>query len=315
MDSRIFSKTFVLAIVCVGVFAAERASALQMTVGGYAATPFMTVNADGLEVGPDGTLYLYRTPSGVLKVTPDGSSSPWCTAVLSDLAVGPTGEAFGTEWNTGALLRIAPSGSFSTLPQDSIKWGSVAIGPDGTLYAAGRWNDLPGAGGVFVIDPSTGNRTLVVAFEGISHSYGFLEFGSDGRLYAIESTWIGSYEYRLARLDGAQFTSLGVFPHFAQKLASGPNGTFWVLGGFDYGSGYPLPEIWMMDAATGIAIKFADSWVDHQFWGIGYDRVRSRIYIGDPALRLVQPDPILYVLTQPTPVQNVSWGRIKSLYR
>lgn len=300
-----------------GVFACDHASALTMTWGGYTVTPFMTVTnfAEGMVVGPDGTLYLLRQSGGISRISPDGIESPWSAAMVADLTIGPSGNGFATEWGSGALLRIESSGSSSTFVQDSIRWGSVALAPSGALYASGTWDALTGTGGVFQIDPSTGNRTLVVAFDN-SHSYGDLEFGLDGRLYAKESVWQGSYENRLARLDGTQFTTLGVFPHPGFGLSAGPNGVFWLMGGFDYGSGYPLPEIWQMDAATGASNRFAYSWVDHNFWGIGYDRVRSRIYIGDPPLRLVQPDPVIYALTEPpTPVRNVSWGRIKALYR
>jgi len=145
--------------------------------------------------------------------------------------------------------------------------------------------------------------------------YFALAVGSDDMLYAIEYS---TYPERvLARLDGSMFTPLVVLPHGGFDLARGTDGLFWVSTSFDYGSGYPIGELWAIDAMTSAATLFAQtSWVDAHFWGVGHDPGASRLYIGDPSHRLLQPLPVVQVVTGGhLPARSSTWGSLKARYR
>jgi hypothetical protein len=315
-----FTRSAIAVLSLCGTLAYGDAWTLTLQLGGYSASPLLTLSnrPSGLKVDDDGNVYLFYTSGtgGIRRVTPAGVESPWSSAQVGDLALSPSGGAIGVgAWPCGCLLRIEPNGSHSTFAQDSVDWSRVAIGADGTIFASGT---LSGSGGfssaVFQIDPLTEQRTLLTGSSS-TVEYTSLVVGSDDALYTIKYSTFP--ERVLARFDGSAFTHLVVLPHGGYGLARGADGLFWVHTSFDYGSGYPIGEIWAIDSGTLNATLFAQtSWVDALFWGVGYDPGMSRLYIGDPSHRLLQPSPVLQVVTGGLlPTRSVTWGSIKALYR
>jgi hypothetical protein len=306
----------------IGIFvllAWGHASALTLQQGGYTATPFHTSDEPGsaLAIGADGTLYKVLS-GGIHKITVDGMESPWSTAPVRDLTVSPSGVAYGygtTGTPPNFLVRIDPNGAYTTFSHDSVSWFAVTLGPDGALYAQGDRTDHTGRG-FYRIDPSTWECTLLTV--GSSGQTCFdLEFGDDGHLYTVVTVWSGAgIESHLGRLDGTQFTLVGALPHHGTSLARGANGMLWVSTAFDHGSGYPIGELWSIDTMTGMAGLFASvSGADVPFWGVAQDP-DSRLYIGDPYIRQVQPYWIIQAVTGGAlPARDVSWGALKARYR
>lgn len=293
--------------------------ALTLNLGGYSQSPLLTMStsASGLEVGADGTLYLFSgSPASIRKVSSAGTESPWSSAEVVDLAPIPSGGAIGAGASAcSCLVRIEPNGSYSTFARDSVQWFRVAVGLDGTIFGAGAVNGPSGPGAmVFRIDAVSGQRTLLASASFISE-YISLAVAGDGDLYAIKYS---TYPQRvLARFDGSQFTPILVLPHSGHGLTRGTDGIFWAMTTWDYGSGYPIGEIWALNFMSLDATLFAQtSWVDAGFWGVGHDPTTSRLYIGDPSHRLLQPSPVLQTVTGGLlPARSHTWGSIKARYR
>ena len=67
------------------------------------------------------------SPSGAVSTLADGINQP------NDVALGPDGNIYATEWGNSRILRITPGGSVTRIA-DSPRPSSVAVGADGTVY-------------------------------------------------------------------------------------------------------------------------------------------------------------------------------------
>jgi len=302
-----------------GTLASGPAWALTLQLGGYSSSPLATLasSGSGITVAADGTIYVSygADPQGIRQISPAGVESPWSSAQVVDLIANPSGGAIGAGVEAcKCLVRVETNGSYSTFAQDSVIWRGVALGQDGTLFAMGNLNVSNGTQAVYQIDAVSGERTLLES-DAFCCQYVSLAVGSDGELYAIQ---YDTYpQLVVARFDGSQFTTVVALPHGGGDLVRGTEGLLWCRTSFDYGSGYPIGEIWVINSGNADATLFAQtSWVDASFWGLGYDPDRKRLYIGDPSHHLLQPSPVLQSVTGGLlPARSATWGKIKALYR
>lgn len=106
------------------------------------------VLARGLDIGPDGTVYLAERGRGVWVLGADGKliSTFGKEELLDahDVALGPKGDVFVADYGRNAITRFRPDGTLS------LRWGQtgegpgqfglmspqhIAVGPDGSVYA------------------------------------------------------------------------------------------------------------------------------------------------------------------------------------
>lgn len=126
----------------------------------------------GLAVGPDGAYYVglltgFPFAPGaaqVLRVTPDGASTPYAVDFtnITDIAFGADGSLYVLEYDhngilvpgeTGALIRVGTDGSRTTVFSDGLVAPTgLAIGADGAFYVSNHGN-AAGLGEVLRIAP------------------------------------------------------------------------------------------------------------------------------------------------------------------
>jgi hypothetical protein len=303
--------------LAIGVIVPRACEAITLNQPGYIANLLVNLPPevpDDLELGPAGNLYFACGIPGIQKVTPVGVVSTWSTAPALDLTLTSGGDGYGAgRANCDCILNIQSNGSYSTLHQDSHEWTFVALTPDGTLYAT----IMAGEGqGLYQIDRTTGQPSLIVAGgpgpagDGI---YFGMTSGSDGKLYVLgnlDGTTTGN---RLFRLDGSQLVAVASPPHAGVRLALGPSGKFYVTTAFDYGSGFPVGEVWVVDPVSGETSLLVTSGsypgLPHPTFGaVGYDAGSGTLYIAESRQ-------IWAIKKDPTPAMPESWGAVKARYR
>jgi WD40 repeat protein len=253
------------------------------------------VNA--LAVGPDGSLYAggdFTTAGGVAAnriARWDGATSSWHPLGsgmggdypwVSTLAFSPDGSLYagGSFTTAGGVSanRIArwDAGNSSWYPlgsgvagRDVFPWvGTLAFGPDGSLYAGG---DFTAAGGVAANniarwDAGTSSWHPLGSGSGLNSVVRALAFGPDGSLYAGGSftTAGGTAANGIARWDaatsswhplGSGMAGVGNYPWgndhpYVGALAFGPDGSLYAGGHFDTAGGVAANYIARWDAAT-----------------------------------------------------------------
>lgn len=107
------------------------------------------VSARGLDVGPDGTVYLAESSRGIWVFAPDGTlnrtfGEDMLRTGAYDVALGPDGDVFVADYAHNMIVRFKPDGTFVT------SWGAsgdgagqfgsqspqrIAVGADSTVYA------------------------------------------------------------------------------------------------------------------------------------------------------------------------------------
>jgi len=188
--------------------------------------------ANGLAIDRAGDLVVANAAgSRITVVDPrDGSVVDTLTAASAgvtypdDVAVGPDGSVYWTEFTVGDVVRRSPSGRVRTVAELGPGVNPIAFGPDGRLFVAECF--LGDA--LYEIDPDGRTRPRLVA-EGIGGGCAAngMDFGPDGRLYAPQPT--------LARIvaidvdDGqVEVVTEGLGPAaFAVKV--GPDGTLYAV--------------------------------------------------------------------------------------
>jgi hypothetical protein len=291
--------------------------AITLNQPGYIATQIGTISPDipdDLELDSAGNLFFACGAGGVRRVTPAGSVSTWSTAPASDLTLTPGGDGYGAGRGLcDCILRIEASGAYSTFYEDVHEWTYTALISDGTLYAT-IW---AGAGkGLYQINRSSGQPMLLAAggpsVAGHGPYYGMTQ-GSDGKLYVLGSLDATQAGNRLFRLDGSELIAVATPPHGGQRLALGPSGKFFVVTAFDYGSGVPTGEVWIVDPVSGESSLFVTSGsfpgVQHPlFKAAGYDPGTETLYVAEEWN-------VWAIKKDPTPAQPDTWGAVKARYR
>ena len=231
---------------------------------GVAAEYRPSVNA--LAIGPDGSLYVggsFTTAGGVAAKNVarwDCATSSWqplggiMNGPVSALAVGPDGSLYAGGWFTRAGTWAATN---HVARWDGGRWRplgsgiggedpmvhSLAVGPDGSLYAGGRFTSAGGAEANHIARWDGATSSWHPLDSGIEGRYSIavvnaLTFGSDGSLYAggYFATAGGVEANNIARWDGARWHPLGsgmAKDHqYVNALTFGPNGSLYAGGSF-----------------------------------------------------------------------------------
>jgi len=299
----------------IGIVDHRASEAVTLNQPGYVLSPFAAIPSPSpadIQVAGAGQLYL-AMGSDIRRVTANGIVEAWSAAPAISLTLIPAGGAYGAGASPcNCILKMEPNGSYSTLHQDALAWRWIALSPDGTLYAV-----VSGANvGLYQIDRSTGQPSVVVAGGPGPGGIGFYEdmdFGLDGKLYTLGNLDGTISGWRLFRLDGSQFTPVATPPHGGFDLARGPSGVLYMTTSFDYGSGYPVGELWIIDTASGAASLLASTDTFHfgftQFTAVGYDPGTDRVYVAESQGQIWEITKAA-VLTRAE-----SWGALKARYR
>ena len=304
-------------LVVLSLFAPRYAEAIQIELPG--STAQLVVDSglgsyEGLALDAAGNLYTTLGNSGFLQVTPGGTATPWSSTNGYKFVFAPdgTGYAIGA-WPCKCIEKFSPDGLASVLQADTLAWGSLAVLPDGSLYASVPYD--PGAG-IYRIDRATGQAMVIVAGgpgPGGSGLFGGMAVGSDGNLYvnaSLDGTLAGR---RLFRLDGSTLTPLATPANGAEVIALGPAGRFLAISGVP-GSLYQASDLWLFDPVSGVSNWVARTDIyfhewDVMFRGTAYDANREIVYVTENhriwALHL----------DLSTPARTESWGAVKALYR
>lgn len=97
--------------------------------------------------------------------------------------------------------------------------------------------------------------------------------------------------------------------------ARGPSATLFVSTSFDYGSGYPIGEVWIVDPMTGNSSLLATTGPDQSFWGVAFDGA-AKLYVCESPHRNVLTYPTIWRVTGGLlPTRSESWGAVKTRYR
>jgi hypothetical protein len=269
-----------------------------------------------IELDGAGDLYFaIGSSGGVLRWTPGGTVSTWSAAMVLDLSLAPTGDGYGAGRSLcNCILAIRSDGSSSTLRKDSFGWGYVALTPDASLYASA----YGGGEGLYIIDRSTGQPSVIVAGGPGPNGNGIykgMASGPDGMLYVLGSLDGSLAGSRLFRLDESTLTPVATPPHGGSTLVLGPNGHFYVVTAFDYGSGYPVGELWIVDPVSGAGSLLASSSNGRPgdpypiFGAVAYNASAQMLYLSESNnIWAIKVDSSVPSLTK-------SWGAVKALYR
>jgi len=298
-----------------GAFPCE---AVTLNQPGYSATLLVTVpdeNYSTMEVDQNGSLYLPGGLGGIQRITSGGVVSTFSSVTAGDLALLPSGAGYASGGDLCHCVSAFQSdGQFSTLHQDSLGWISVALSPNGVLYATEQSINGPN---LYTIDRATGQASIVVAGgpgPGGGGLYFSLAFGPDGKLYACGSLDVTLAGNRLFRLDGNRFTAIAVPPHGGFDLALDPFGKVYVTTNINSGGGYRTGELWVLDPAAGTSTLlmtggfYIGAPVPHPtFQGVGYDAGTGITYV-------VESGKIWAISKNQTQVKRGSWGAVKAFY-
>lgn len=248
--------------------------------GGFNA-PGMNNVVEALAVGPDGSLYaggIFTLAGGIAVrriVRWDEATSSWhglgdgvgddYEGTVYALAVGPDGSLYAGGRFTmtgGAVVNHIARWDEATSSWHSLGSGvegtnyapevyTLAIGPDGSLYAGGSFLT---AGGVTVNYMARWDGTMWHALgAGMDNGVFALAVAPDGTLYAggYFTTAGGVAAQRVASWDGAQWHALGSgIDYEVRALVTGPDGALYAGGYFSTAGSEPANNIARWDSAT-----------------------------------------------------------------
>lgn len=145
--------------------------------------PARLFSANGLRFGPDGRCWIAEVWGGavsawdadtgdIVPIAPRGRdlSGP------DDLAIGPDGSIYVTEYLEGKVAALRPDGRYEVLMVDSPKANGVTIDRDGRLFV----DEFRAGGRLYELDPQQPNTPHLITMLDFPNA---LERGADGRLY------------------------------------------------------------------------------------------------------------------------------------
>ncbi len=198
-----------------------------------------TVHEDGQSAiwaavrAPNGTLYLGTGHRGrVLAVTPDGRTSTWWTAPEPEvfaLALDRSGAVYAATSPDGKIYRIE-AGKASVVASPGIRYlWTLAVGPDGTLYAGGG-GDSGGDARVWAIRNPASNPVLEVWYDSGQAHITALAIDAQGHLLAGSDP--NGIVYRITAKDKAFVLFDGTLPEI-RSIIPAPDGQLFIasLGG------------------------------------------------------------------------------------
>jgi len=210
-------------------------------------TPFTTgLNSpEGITFDDDGNLYVVEDVAGgrLLRIAPDGTPTELATGLAAPEGVVWTsdGTLYVTESNAQFasdppndvqthVTAVSPSGSKTRIRTDSMFWSYAGIssGPGGGLYVT---NEASGAGAfqdsIFLVDPNTGNRTLLARNLIIPEGLRFTASGGFP-LYAVQEN-TGNGEGMLSRVEAnGSHTPFCTGFHSIEDVVQGDDGRIYV---------------------------------------------------------------------------------------
>jgi hypothetical protein len=298
------------------VFLPSFARAVQMQLPGSTANQIATLPGgtySALQVDASRNLYAAADAGGILKVDPSLTITTWSPGQVADLVIAPGGGGYRSGGGICHCIdQLDVNGGATTLHQDDKEWTSLALLPDGTLYAHAFITP-----GLYRIDRTTGQPTLVFAGGPAADGSG-LFFGMtgapDGKLYVIGQVDNSASGTRLYRLDGANLTQVAILPDGGYYLAPGPSGRLLVSVSGTYGIGYTVGRLWLVDPVSGQSniVAYTSTYfhqLDNVFGQPAYDSSTGTVYIMESerlwALHL----------DLSSPARRESWGALKARYR
>src|SRR5262245_31463252 len=117
----------------------------------------------------------YHVGGTILKLSPDGTRSTFATGVglPYSLAIDPSGNLFGSDWDTGSIYKLTPKGEKSTFATTEIAAKILACDQAGNLFAG-----VPLKHSIFKYEPggvrsdfATGITTSVLAVDKAGNVY------------------------------------------------------------------------------------------------------------------------------------------------
>ncbi len=187
----------------------------------------------GMDIGPDGNIYVADSSFGVYVISPEGkvvSTFGQDIFLASDVKVAPDGKVLVASWADQAIYVFSPEGEqlakWGEIGKDDGEFGSyspefLAVCPDGLVYVADENEDAEGESferiQVFDIDGNFQSQWSISQFDDTFDVAG-MDCASDGKLYV--SGWIGDY-IMVFNPDGSLVTNLGadaLYPDGAKAL-------------------------------------------------------------------------------------------------
>jgi sugar lactone lactonase YvrE len=203
------------------------------------AAPFATGlhQVDNPVFDRDGNLYVtysgsrgQQVPVSIFRVRPNGTRETFSSGIVNptSMAIDPQGRLYASSRFEGTVYRVADDGSAEPFANDLGVACGLAFADDGTLFVGDR------SGTIFKVDP--GGRTSTFASLPASVAAFHLAIGPDRALYVTGPT-LSSYD-SLYRIDAAG-TVTTTYTGFGrpQGLTFDPNGTLFVVEALAGGSG------------------------------------------------------------------------------
>lgn len=190
----------------------------------------------------DGNLYVtysgtrgQQVPVSIFKVRPDGTRETFSSGIVNptSLAIDPEGRLYASSRFEGTVYWLNPDGSVETFASDLGVACGLAFAPDGTLFVGDR------SGTIFRVDPNGATSTFATVPSSVAAFH--LALGPDRSLFVSGPT-LSTYD-AVYRIDpeghvATRYTAFGR----PQGLAFDPSGSLFVVDALAGSSGvYRLP--------------------------------------------------------------------------
>jgi hypothetical protein len=276
---RIIVVSLVAVFVATLLFCSFASADVIIHLPGYSATTFgeAASSGDDLAVDSNGRLYV-PTLAGIMRFDPDGSSGLWSSAVGASLTLTSDGTGYLSRTGQG-VLRISADGSFSPFPA-SVEWNNGATGPSGILYANLLDGSTVGFYSVNASTGETTQLVNGGPVPDGASYYDGMIYSRDGHLYTNGYDYnSGQVYYGIYRYDHGSFTQIAQVPHGGFGLTEDSNGYLYAATSYYGVPGDHLSEVWRVDAADGSAELLASGLGSPA--GIAFDARTNRLYVRD----------------------------------